>query len=68
MDAIIEKVLSMIPRKIIGGLVGMYLIGYFAEKGIDWKILALMTVIGIGSVASHWALEWKNPTQNGAAK
>ena len=62
-----DRIVDKIPRKIIGGLTAMLIIGYFAEKGVDWKILAMMTVVGLVSVGSHWFLEWKNPS-NGAAK
>jgi len=61
MDNILQKVIEMIPRKIVGGLTAMYIVGYFAEKGIDWRILGMMTAIGIVSVVSHWFLEWKSP-------
>ena len=62
MDNIIEKVLEKLPRKIVGALTAMYLLGKFAKEDVDWKILAMMTVVGIVGVCAHWFLEWKNPS------
>ena len=65
MDNIIEKVLEKLPRKIVGALTAMYLIGHFAQQGTDWKVLGMMTFVGVVGVGAHWFLEWQNPS-NGA--
>ena len=61
MDNLIDKLIQAVPRKLVGGLTAMGIIGYYAQQGVDWKVLGMMSVLGLAAIASHWWLEYKCP-------
>jgi len=60
LEKIIE-ILKLFPRKIVGGIVLVWIIGYFALQGVDWKVLTCMSVLSLAIIASHWSLEAQWP-------
>ena len=60
LEKIIE-ILKLLPRKILGGIGLVYLIGYFALQGVDWKVLACMSGLSAIVILSHWSLEARWP-------
>ena len=60
LEKIIE-ILKLLPRKILGGIGLVYLIGYFALQGVNWEVLAFMSGLSIVVILSHWSLEIQWP-------
>lgn len=66
MEVPVEKLIEVLPRKIIGGVCFAGIL-YYAAKDLSsgWeKIMAMIciTAIGIWSIYTHYQLELKNPT------
>ena len=66
MNIDLKEIANFVPRKMVASLIAMWLIGDFAQQGVDWKILMIMAVPVTVAIALHYMFENKTNGQSPA--
>jgi hypothetical protein len=70
MDSLFEKLIGIIPRKLVATVIIIWLIADYAkslppDSRYQTIVFVSFIIIALSGIASHTLQEWRNPSQNG---